>query len=103
MIYHVVSKANWQKLENEAEYVADSLASEGFIHCSTETQTAGVLERYYAHVPNLLLLHIEEQYLRSELKYEPAPNSGELFPHVFGPINRDSIVEVVEIDSRLLS
>ena len=97
MIYHVVSKANWQKFENVAEYVAESLQSEGFIHCSTEAQTAGVLERYYANVPNLLLLHIEEQYLRSELKYEPSPDGSDLFPHVFGPINRDAIVEVVSL------
>lgn len=97
MIYHVVSKANWQKFENEAEYVAESLQLEGFIHCSTEAQTAGVLERYYAKVPDLLLLHIEEQYLRSELKYEPSPDGSDLFPHVFGPINRDAIVEVVSL------
>jgi uncharacterized protein (DUF952 family) len=97
MIYHVTTKAAWQKALADGSYSAPSLESEGFIHNSTEAQVAGVLERYYKNQTDLLLLHIEESKLTAPLKYELAPSVNELFPHVFGPINVEAVVEVVYI------
>lgn len=96
MIYHIVPAETWQNFENKAAYVADSLQTEGFVHCSTEAQVAGVLARFYAGVPNLLLLHIDEQKLTCPLKYEPAPDASGLFPHVFGPINLAAVVKITD-------
>jgi uncharacterized protein (DUF952 family) len=97
MIYHVTTKASWQKALADGSYSAPSLESEGFIHNSTEAQVAGVLERYYKNQTDLLLLHIDESKLTAPLKYELAPSVNELFPHVFGPINVEAVVEVVDI------
>lgn len=95
-IYHVVSAKNWSKFDGEPIYVADSLQSEGFIHLSEQPQVAGVLDRYYRDVPDLLLLHIDPAKLTRELRYEKATN-GELFPHVYGPINKNAVVEIEKI------
>ena len=46
-IYHITTAAAWDKAQVEGAYTADSLAIEGFIHCSTADQVAGVLDRYY--------------------------------------------------------
>ena len=78
---------------DESTYFPDGYKREGFIHCSTGDQIPGVLQRYYAGVSNLILLHIDEEKLTPELKYEEATNK-ELFPHVFGPINKDAIVKM---------
>ncbi len=93
----MLRKAAWQKALVDGSYSAPSLESEGFIHNSTEAQVAGVLERYYKNQTDLLLLHIEESKLTAPLKYELAPSVNELFPHVFGPINVEAVVEVVDI------
>lgn len=79
---------------NLPAYKPQAFEQEGFIHCCTAEQLPGVLERYFAGKENLILLHIEEAKLTSPLKYEQATNS-ELFPHVFGPINKDAIVNVI--------
>lgn len=93
MIYHVVSKTRWKTALAQGYYEADSLATEGFIHASKESQVAGVLDRYYQNQPDLLLLHIDETKLEAELKYELAPSVNEEFPHIFGRLNTDAVIK----------
>lgn len=97
MIYHVVTKEKWQQSLEDGFYEADSLATEGFIHASKENQVAGVLERYYKGQAELLLLHIDETKLVPVLKYELAPSVNEQFPHIFGRLNLDAVINVFEL------
>ena len=96
LIYHIVPVETWARFDGEPIYAADSLKSEGFIHLSDQQQVAGVLDRYYQSIPDLLLLHIDAAKLTHELRYEEAAN-GEQFPHVYGPINKDAVVEIEKI------
>ncbi len=98
MIYHIVTKADWTAQHDRPAYEAASLVTEGFIHLSTRDQVAGVLERYYQNVPDLLLLHVDPARLTAELRYEAATNN-DLFPHAYGPINRDAVVTIEPIAS----
>lgn len=103
MIYHVVTKLNWQKAMQGAGpggqgfYEADSLALEGFIHTSKAEQVQGVLDRYYKNKTDLLLLHIDETKLTAPLKYELAPSINEEFPHIYGRLNLDAVVKTEPI------
>jgi uncharacterized protein (DUF952 family) len=101
MIYHIVISKNWQDALKNGFYEAASLQSEGFIHCSLFGQVNGVLERYYKNQEDLLLLHIEESKLVAPLTYELAPSIQEYFPHVYGRINLDAVVDTIEIDSKM--
>lgn len=97
MIYHVTNKNDWAKAKSLGFYEAASLATEGFIHNSTKEQVSGVLQRYYKNATDLVLLHIEESLLTAPLKYELAASVGELFPHIFGPINLEAVVKVEDL------
>jgi uncharacterized protein (DUF952 family) len=97
MIYHVTDTNSWAKALQDGAYSHASLPIEGFIHCSTKNQVAGVLERYYQGQSNLLLLHIDESLLIAPLKYENAPSVNEDFPHVFGCINLNAVVSIETI------
>jgi len=35
LIYHIARRADWESARSSGLYTADSLATEGFIHCST--------------------------------------------------------------------
>ena len=94
MIYHVVTKANWEKALELGVYEAPSLATEGFIHASKAEQVDGVIDRYYANEPDLLILHIDEGKLESVHIFELAPSVNEEFPHIYGPINLEAVVEI---------
>lgn len=94
-IYHIVSPEVWEKFRDESFYEAESLHSEGFIHCSFAEQVEAVLQRYYKNAEKVLLLEIEPEKLASELVSEPS-TGGEIYPHIYGQINKDAIIGIEE-------
>lgn len=85
-------------------YVAPSLASEGFIHCSTSGQVLETANRYYRGQSGLVLLCIDPSRLSSRLEYEGAvpiaggaPRDGS-FPHVYGPIDVHAVTRIVDFE-----
>ncbi len=90
IIYHITTKDWWAKFDDLNYYESPTLREETFIHLSTKNQVAGVLERYYAGQTDLLKLHIDTEKLTAELKYEAATD-GEMFPHLFGRLNKSAI------------
>lgn len=99
IIYHIVLPEIWEKFENEKFYEAESLATENFIHCSFAEQLDPVLQRYYKDGEKVLILSIETEKLMSEL-VEESSTGGEIYPHIYGEINRDAIIKIEEIGVR---
>ncbi len=91
-IYHLVLRSTWEKATGQS-YVADSLVTEGFIHCSNAEQVATSANRFFAGLQDVLVLEIDADCLISPLRDEPG-GAGELFPHLYGPLNRDAVVAV---------
>ncbi len=94
-IYHIVTPEVWEQFKDEELYEAESLQAEGFIHCSFEGQLESVLERYYKDADKVLIMEIETNDLFSKMVSEPSTND-ELFPHVYGKINKNAIVSIKE-------
>ena len=96
-IFHLIDQAAWDTARAQSEHRAESLASEGFIHCSEdEEQLLRVAERLYAGRPDLLALEVDLDRLASPLKREPS-RSGEIYPHIYGPLNLDAVVKVWQL------
>jgi uncharacterized protein (DUF952 family) len=98
-IFHITSREQWTQAQQDGAYRADSLAAEGFIHCSTGEQVVKVANRYYQGQSGLVLLCLDTDLLQSEVRFEDASGAqfepGEQFPHVYGPINLGAVVKVV--------
>ena len=75
-------------------YEADSLGSEGFIHCSTRAQVLRTASRFFGGRSGLVLLCIDIERLGAALRFESA--DGELFPHCYGQIPLDAIPAVID-------
>ena len=97
IIYHITTTDAWKFAKEVGYYEAESLVTEGFIHCSTAAQVAGTLERFFAGKTNLVKLIINPSKLTNELKYEVAPSLNIAFPHVYGVINLDAVIEVINL------
>ena len=93
-IYHIVLPEAWAAFDGDL-YEHASLAAEGFIHCSFAEQLDGVIGRYYNGVEKVILLEIDSERLTSKLVKEPS-TGGEIYPHIYGPINRDAVVRQEE-------
>ena len=96
-IYHVTTKQQWAEAQQLGHYDSDTLATEGFIHCSTEPQVAGVLERYYQGQTGLIKLTIDKSKVERPLIFELAGSINEVFPHIYGALNLDAVIDVTEI------
>jgi len=104
VILHLLSRESWVEAQAHGQLVAQSVATEGFAHCSTEHQIVDVANKYYRGTSNLVLLNIDPTKLTSELKFElpahldgsPALPHEPLFPHIYGPINLDAVSEVID-------
>ncbi|MDQ3130136.1 MAG: DUF952 domain-containing protein [Acidobacteriota bacterium] len=93
IIYHIVTPEVWENYKDEYEYEAESLQTEGFIHCSYRNQLESVLERYYKNARSVFILHINPHLLIAGFIAEPS-TGGEIYPHIYGVINRSAIVDV---------
>ena len=93
LIYHIVLPEVWKEFKDKEAYQAESLAAEGFIHCSFAEQLEAVLARYYSDAGDVLILTVETEKLTSPLVNEPSTND-EIYPHIYGTINSDAIVSV---------
>jgi uncharacterized protein (DUF952 family) len=91
-IYHLISRQGLDA-QSDSEFILDdaNLAG-GFIHCCTAEQLPGVIARYFlGDNSNLMVVELNPDALSEELLWEPATDSDGLFPHIYGPINRDAI------------
>jgi chorismate synthase len=96
-IYHVTSAKEWDTAKQIGYYEASSLSLEGFIHCSKAEQVQGVLERYYKGKTDMVKLVIDTNKLTSKLQLDYSASINEEFPHVYGVINLDAVIDIVNI------
>jgi glutathione S-transferase len=102
VIYHLALLSDWVAAQEAGDYRVSTLGvtleQEGFIHASRADQWEPVRERFYADVTEpLVLLVIDPARLTSELRVDFVAAAGDSFPHVYGPINLDAVVETREI------
>ncbi|MEH2457206.1 MAG: DUF952 domain-containing protein [Nostoc sp.] len=95
-ILHITKRQQWEKAKNIGTYRADSLDSEGFIHCSKSTQILKVANTFFDNQKELVLLFISYDKVQAEIRYEPA-EIGELFPRVYGELNIDAVYQVIDL------
>ena len=54
---------------------------------------------FYGCITGLVLLVIDPGRLASELRWDPGADlATELFPHIYGPINLDAVVQVIDFE-----
>ena len=100
-LYHLALRAEWNTARSTGSYQrstrGQSLEEVGFIHLSSAHQVEVTAQRFYADVPpgELLLLTIDPARLAVaglEVRLELAPGTGELFPHLYGPLPLEAVL-----------
>jgi uncharacterized protein (DUF952 family) len=104
-IIHITSRKAWIDATRLGAFSAPSLETEGFIHGSTLKQVLPVAAKYYKGQTGLVLLEIDPKRLTSELKWEPPTGGplpgvpeGDTFPHIYGPINLDAVIQALDFE-----
>ena len=97
VIYHVTPLTSWEAAKKNGSYIHASLHSEGFIHCSQEQQVQAVLDRYFSGQTGLVKLVIDTDKLTSKFVFDWSPSTADTFPHIYGPINLEAVIDVLPI------
>lgn len=93
-ILHLALEPDWVTAREAGTYIVSTrdatLQQVGFIHCSTPAQVDGVAQNFYADVlADLVVLELDDEQIRAsgtEVRYED-PGNGDLYPHIYGPID----------------
>lgn len=109
LIYHITTQTDWQTAQTAGVYTADSLATEGFIHCSRWDQVLMVANAFYQEVADCVLLEIDTARLPAPVRWEAPshpdgrvddPGSGaaqDRFPHIYGTIPIRAVRRVLDL------
>ena len=101
-LFHVALPGDWEAAREDGRYTASTrgrtLDEEGYIHCSFADQVAATVTRFYADVDAVVLLRIDPHRLTSPVVVEDLVGAGEPFPHVYGPIALDAVIDATPVD-----
>lgn len=91
--YHIVPTELWDAQLDAPTYAAASLAEEGFIHTTdgVANMVATANRHYHADPRPFYVLTLDLDRLTSHWQYDDA---GRIYPHIYGPINRDAVLKV---------
>ncbi|MDR3577408.1 MAG: DUF952 domain-containing protein [Anaerolineaceae bacterium] len=99
-IYHITRQTDWERALEMGGYRADTLETQGFIHCSTKEQIIQTANTFYHGQPGLVLLSIKSEKVIPEIRYENLEGGQKLFPHIYGPLNLDAIITLDQFEPR---
>ena len=94
MIFHITTRDAWDEAARASSFRAETLNTEGFMHCSTAEQVAEVANVRFRGREDLVLLWIDETKVRAEIKWEDASDGSGTFPHIYGRLDIDAVARV---------
>jgi len=98
LTYHLVLRDFWQAQDSTCDYSPEPVQSgrEDFIHCTDGAlNLAATANRHYRHTPgDFIALVIDLAKVTAPAKYEDV---GQIYPHIYGPLNRAAIISLVEV------
>ena len=97
VLYKIMSKQEWEKAQAQGIYEGSEVdRRDGFIHLSAAHQVRATAQKHFSGRADLLLVSVMEKNLGQNLKWE-ASRGGDLFPHIYGPLQLDAISEVMPL------
>ena len=94
--YHGTPKRYFESQDASKPYVPEPFAREGFIHTTEGREAVSItLTKYYkSSTEPWVVLYIDQDRVTSPIRYD---DPAEVFPHIYGALNRDAIVAVKDI------
>ena len=107
IIFHIARSERWanryagadgEKQATAGWYRPEMFPIEGFVHCSTADQVIKVADTRFRGQTGLVLLCLDTNKVKAEVRYENLEGGQELFPHIYGEINTNAVVRVAEFE-----
>ena len=91
LIYKILRDPEWSAFDAAGETAGAPIdLADGYIHFSTAAQAAETAAKHFAGAEGLWLLAVATERL-GDLRWE-ASRGGQLFPHLYGVLQREHVV-----------
>lgn len=99
-LLHLVGRDEWRAaVDSGVAYRPSGADDVGFVHLSSPHQVLVPANRLMRDRHDVVVLVIDPARLRDEVRWEEGvpPEPGQLFPHLYGAVDLDAVVAVVEL------
>ena len=102
LLFHLAIAEEWEEARSRGgpyrrSTLEVSLDEQGFIHCSFPGQLQKVADAVFAGRDDVVLLAINRGQLSAEVRAEPTDGSIERFPHIYGPLDLDAVLDSMPV------
>ena len=99
LIYKILTLKEWAQAQAAGQFEGSAIdLRDGFIHFSSEDQWRETLRLHFVGQTGLVLVAVEANRLGASLKWEKS-RGGQLFPHLYGPLEVRLAVSVTGLDA----
>jgi uncharacterized protein (DUF952 family) len=95
-IYLTMSPDDFDRASALSTWAPDSLKADGFIHASPVDQLTRVANKHFSQFDTVRIVALRADRVVPEIRWETA-SDGNLYPHIYGPLNMDSAERVVTV------
>jgi uncharacterized protein (DUF952 family) len=95
LIFYVVSRRKWPKLNKEGEFKPEDFDPEKGIRCALPQHIREYLNSHFSGRKNLFLLVIDVSRLATDMK----KSKGDGYVTLYQPINIDAILDKIRLDA----
>jgi uncharacterized protein (DUF952 family) len=93
-MFHVVERARWER--GDDPYEPESLAREGFVHCSFREEVSNSARLYFDPRAALVVLELDPRRVEAKIVIASTPRGP--MPHIHGAIARAWVAAVRSLD-----
>lgn len=102
LLFHLAIADEWEEARSRGgpyrrSTLGVSLDEQGFIHCSFPGQLQKVADAVFAGRDDVVLLAIDRGQLSAEVRVEATDGGTERFPHIYGPLDLDAVIDSVPV------
>lgn len=96
--YKILTAGQWASWQAAGVFTGAPIdVEDGYIHLSAAEQVAATHEKYFSGLHELVLVEVDLDALGEAVRWEPA-RGGALFPHVYGVIPIDAVIQAQPIE-----
>lgn len=93
-----MEKSYYEKIKERTIFGESLICGKGFIHACFKEQFHLIAPRFKGKEENYIIMAIESDNLISEVRLEYSQSLKQNFPHIYGRINKESVVEIISMD-----
>ena len=87
----ILPRAAWAETESSGRFTGSGIdLADGYIHFSTEAQAVETARLHFSGQRDLVVFEVDAHDVSGEVRWE-ASRGGELFPHLYGVVERRQI------------